>query len=526
MGEHSRCPYALNTNGSLWNMPKSASDSLPESAASDPLLSIVLPTTGNVRNLRRCLMSILSNFSDWLRASSELLIFFNAEGSDSALDEAVVRYIDSLGDNFAKVRIVRSTKFELTAEESAWAACAHARGRYTLISGDKRIYLPEGAAILERWLKAPSAPCAYFNSLWIDPHSQTHGHASSHFSHSAGHLPYKRFVMQAGLNFIPTAMGMWVFESGRLDRVQWKTIIDTCGPHFSHVTLALSTVGDEMVAYFSSFLALVESKAYHAGDAGEWANYARLSKTYRFYAWTFGLVRQFRYLIEAGVYDYSDVRRSTCTEGRLLKRQIEEIYVHLLAQIRRGWLDRAERITHAEFEEIISFLVKVGPEKAILHELYRQAFQGYDGLTRSKFSKLVDVIARANEADHGGIPLGSLLVGQVGGKYVRLHPQGYLLSDVIDTKDFLLAYKLIDCPKQGPSWTLLDDAEFAGLKISDLPHQTCELFVPDGPNPGRGPRGLRGAFARRLWRSQIAMRIFAMLPDRLQYRAKRLLGMV
>ena len=497
-------------------------DSLPPPAGTI-LLSVVLPTTGKESSLRRCLESFTNGASDWLRSVSEIVIFFNRKSPKNQLPEKLQAYIQSLGGVFREVHLIESTRFELTAEESAFAATANAHGEYIMLCGDKRVFLPEGLSALERWLHSPNTPCAYFNGLWTSEFSRTNGYAALHFSASSSQMPYRQFVLQAGLNYMSTTMGLWVFEAKRLDRTRWAHIIDVCGPHFSHVTLTLATIADDAVNCHAAFLCLLEQKAYHAGDVSEWANYARLAKTYRFYPWTLGLVRHFEYLISLGVYSYNDVRHAMCTEGPVLKRQVEDIYVHLLAQLRRGWVQKSERLSAAEFDEIMNFLSRTCPEMSILNMRFRQIFNTYNSMKRIEYTDLIEGTAQALEADQTRIIMGSLITAQVGGQYIRRHPQGYIASDITDDRDFLLAYKLMDPPRKGKGWLLMTANEFKNEQYTHYPWQFTNIL----PSPDLGERAtwnLRRRLARRLWRSPFAMMIFVLLPDRLQYKAKRLLG--
>jgi hypothetical protein len=489
-----------------------------------PLISIVVPTTGKERNLFRCLSSLMNNAPPLLLSRAELIVFLNPD-PNSPIDYARVEArLETIRSLFHAFKVVRSDRFELTAEESAYAASAHAQGRYIWLAGDKRIFLPEGLRALTNWLNAPTAPAVYFNSSWIDQTGKTNSVPSTHMVHARAAMPYKRFVMSTGINFIATGMGAWIFERERLDRAVWKEIIDTCGPHFSHVTTALATLHDEQVQYFSMYLVQVESKAYHAGDDTEWARYSSLAKTYRYYAWTFGLVRQFNYLIRRGAYNYGDVRRSMCSEGMLLRRQVDEIYSHLVAQIRFGWFKKAERITPDEFGEIYDFLCHSCPEKVILNEMLKELYAGCETLSERQFVKKLGLIFDAMGVD-GLTPLfGTLTVAQIGDRFVRLHPRGYVVSPVEDNENFLLAYKFIDSPTVAEQWQIVSEAEMDDFQFLE-PVTQLEKIYPRSATQTRRPNAFRRvtrALVVRLYRHRLTYALVARLPGSLKHRLRAL----
>ncbi|WP_321961136.1 hypothetical protein [Paraburkholderia sp. J7] len=426
---------------------------------------------------------------------------------------------------FQTIKIVRSERFQLTAEESALAASEHAGGKYIWLAGDKRIFLPEGLRALAKWLKAPTAPAAYFNSSWIDQTGKTNNYPSTHMLANDGLMSYKHFVMSTGINFIATGMGAWIFERRCLDRAVWKEIVQTCGPHFSHVATALATLAGENVQYFSMYLVQVESKAYHAGDDSEWSRYSKLAGTYRYYAWTFGLIRQFNYLIEKGVYDHGDVRRSMCSEGVLLRRQIDEVYSHIVAQIRFGWFKKTERITPAEFDEAYQFLCRVCPEKAILNEMLRELYQGIDSLPDGQFADLLGLIFDAMGIDTLALRFGTLIVSQIGDRFVRLHPRGFVVSHVRDNDTFMLAYKFIDAPAFHENWQIVAEADMDQFMLTE-PIRSWDSIYPVSVTPAPRRNRVREATRNivvRLYRHRWTYAAVAHMPGGLK---RKLRGML
>ncbi len=490
-----------------------------------PLISIVVPTTGKERNLFRCLNSLVNNAPASLLGGAELIVFLNPDPTYAIDYPRVEQRIESLKALFQTVKIVRSERFELTAEESALAASAHAEGKFIWLAGDKRIFLPEGLRLLAKWLEAPTAPAAYFNSSWIDQTGKTNNYPSTHMLANDAVMPYKLFVMSTGINFIATGMGAWIFERRCLDRAVWREIVTSCGPHFSHVATALATLTGENVQYFSMYLVQVESKAYHAGDDSEWARYSGLAGTYRYYAWTFGLIRQFNYLIDKGVYDYGDVRRSMCSEGVLLRRQIDEVYSHIVAQIRFGWFKATERMKPAEFDEAYQFLCRVCPEKAILNEMIRELYQGASSMTDRQFANLLGLIFDAMGIDTLALRFGTLIVSQIGDRFVRLHPRGYVVSRVADNDAFMMAYKFIDAPPVHENWQILTQDEMDQYVLVEQVQSLQSIYpVSVMPAPRRNlVRETVRNFIVRLYRRRSTYALVARIPRGLKQKLRGML---
>jgi hypothetical protein len=503
-----------------------------------PALSLVLPTMGKGRNLFRCLDSIIDNAPASLLASAEIVVFINADPLVQVNYARVDAYLEGIKHRFASMKVVRSDRFELTAEESAFAASAHATGKFLWIVGDARIFLPEGLARLDAWLKNPTTPAAFFNTVWYNSDGFTNGQPSIHISAGEHIMTYKQFVMHTGINFMATAMGAWIYERHYLDREKWAHIIKNCGPHFSHVAALLAAMGETQVHCCSTFLYINESKAYHSGDASEWVRYSRLAGTYRFYAWSLGLVRQFEYLIQQSAYSYADVRRSMCSEGRLLRRQVDEIYMHLLAQLRYGWANANERLNQSEFDEIINFLSRSCPEKAVVNGLLKDIYATSGSLTDKQFMAKFMVINEANQIDNFDLKLPSLIVDQVGDQYIRLHPKGYIASPVSDNSDFMLGYKLLDALSDSGRWSttisgaagvtkwrILTESEFQTFTAKKSVKRLGDLFPV--ANVHERPRSLSrkvtSRMVTRFYRSRVTYRLVAMLPDHLKKKLRSML---
>jgi len=450
-----------------------------------PRLSLVVPTMGKNNITLRLFDTLVTGAAPGLLAQTELIVFLNADPRTKVDVSAIEKCLETHRHRFLSCRFVRADKFHLTAEESAYAAVAYATGEYLWIAGDKRIFLPEGLAQLAAYLEAPQTPCAYFNSVWQTSDGYTNVHPSTHFSKSIATMPYKTFVQGNGINFIATSMGAWVFRRELLDRDVWAHIIKNCGPHFSHVATLLKTLGKTEILYHAVYLYISEAKAYHDGDANEWSDYSKLAGTYRYYAWTFGLVRQFQYLIDQGSYSYADIRRSMCSEGIQLSRQIDEIYNHFILQIQVGWLIDKERVTQGEFGEILTFLSRVCPERGIVNGMMRRLYAASLDKKVSDFVLDVREVQRAVAMDHQELRFATLVVGQVGDCFIRLHPRGYLLSRVRDNEDFMLAYKLADPPAQHKRWTIISDSELARLRYETKAKHIGALFPVHVRRPER-----------------------------------------
>lgn len=493
-------------------------------------ISLVLPTTGKKNNLSQCLNSIIFNAPVSLLSRIELIVFLNPDPKYPIDNHELDAYLNSVKDFFKSFLMIKSEKFELSAEESAFFASAHATGDYVWLVGDKRIFLPEGLIQLEAWLDQPTAAGLYFNSVWFDHKGLTNAHAATHFTKMREFISYKSYVMQFGLNLMATNMGVWIIERRYLDRNIWREVIEHCGPHFSHVTTLLTTLKETQIACFATFLCQLEYKAYHSGDNSEWTRYAALAKKYRYYPWTFGLVRQFNYLIQKGIYSFADLRRSMCSESGLLRRQGDEIYSHLLAQLRLGWANPNERLSAEEFNEIMTLLNRAFPEKCIANKLINQLFNQYQSLSDKNFIQDFESIARACDIDHRPLRFGSLVIGQVGNQFIRLHPCGYLFSDLNDNTDFMLAYKVVnpfvsfDAFNSSKKWRILSQFDFDNFDLTIIPPSLESLFPVFLDLTKQAPltrmKKIRSKIVTMLYHKKIIFKLVALLPGNIKQKLK------
>ncbi len=298
-----------------------------------PLLSLVIPTTGKVKLIDRVLISFVNNSPRELIDNTELILFIN--NTDIEIKNIEQMISDQFASIFLEMRVIRTDKYYKTAEESAYSASAFARGAYILVCGDKRIFLPDGLNRLYSYIKN-GADCVFFNSYWADMRGKTSVVPSMHMKQLVEVVPYKLLVMSLGVNFYATSFGAFVLKRDLFDLPLWKHLIESCAPHFSHVIAYMIMLRDRNVIVDSTFLFVLESKPYHAGDFTEWDDYAERAKVYRFFPWSLGLVRLFQYAVNSGVLSYQEIRASVCSEAKVLRRQVDEIYTATLNQIARA----------------------------------------------------------------------------------------------------------------------------------------------------------------------------------------------
>ena len=483
------------------------------------LLSLVVPTTGKPKNLYRCLDSIVNNAPKEMLKVTELIICLNPVPEYGINPNDIRNYINTISVNFFSVDFRVYDDFKKTAEESALEATSTATGTYLWITGDARIYLPEGLNELFLWLENPDSNCAFFNSIWLHQTKLKAYIPSLYSTQKRPVVPYKKFVMYAGINYIPTAFGAFIIDRKYLDRDMWADIIKNCGPHFSHVIMYLAKIQEDPITFFSTFLYNVEPKAYHEGDASEWDRYAKITNTYRYYAWSLGLVLQMSFLISEGVYSYADVRKSMCCEGQLLRRQVDEIYHSLLLQFRRGWGELDQRIKSDEFILIYDFLSRSCPEKAILNNLMREAFNCYESNDRVKFSDTINRIFNAIDFDIFDYRLSTLIVAQIGGVLVRLHPQGYIVSPIDELENLRYAYRLVDPPHKHKSWTIFNEYWQITIPQDDL-HLTH--LYPSESVPTPAPQRTIRRLAFYLYHNNFIFYCYSKMPNFMKSFLKKL----
>jgi hypothetical protein len=479
--------------------PDFANDATNAPDESSPVLSLVLPTTGNAQAVERCIGTVIRHASASLLRRTELIVYLNYRDDMKPDTDGIRAYCAGLERMFGAVSFLISPEFHGTAEESALAAARHATGKYLWICGDKRIFLPEGIAKLEQFVLAGPGDCAYFNSIWFDRDGKSLGQYSTFFNAPEVEIAYAAFVQRNGVNFIATGFGAWVMRRDLLDLDVWQEIIVRGGAHFSHVFFYLDQIGGRSVKCFSVFLFALEEKIYHSGDRSEWDRYAIAHSTYRFFPWTLGLVRKYRVLFERGTFTPQDVRRSMCCERMVLIRQTDEILRNLVYQLAAAISSKEERLSSAEFGEMLSFCREAAPESLIVCDLLAALFgqiQSPASSVREKRTTLRRLVAAVNQ-DGGRVPLVTNIVGQVGNYYVRLHPAGYLYSPIGDTRRFLWAYRLLGGPTCCSDWVIV-------AELDDVPE-----LPPQGQNftfslPGKLPSAASGRYG---WRSAL----FAMI---------------
>jgi hypothetical protein len=464
-------------------------------SGSTPILSLVLPTTGNRQAVERCLGSVTRHASKKLLRHSELIVYLNYR-DDLKPDIVEIRaYCVELERVFGSVSFLISPEFQGTAEESALAASRHASGKYLWICGDRRIFLPEGIAKLEQFVLAGVSDCAYFNSIWFDRQGKSSGQYSTFFYMPQVEMSYAAFVQHNGVNFIATGFGAWVIRRELLHLDVWREIIVRGGPHFSHVFFYLDQIGSRTIKCFSIFLFVLEAKIYHSGDGSEWDRYAKVHSSYRFFPWTLGLVRKYRVLFERGTFTPQRVRRSMCCERTILTRQIDEILRNLVNQLALAISTRDERLSLAEFNEILSFCKEVAPESLIVCDFLVALFEQIQSPTSSIKEKraTLRMLATAVNQDGETTPLFTNIVAQVGNYYVRLHPAGYLYSAIDDMQRFLWAYRLLGGPVCCSDWAIVAELD----DVPELPTQgqpfTFSLPLGRPPMTASGSRGWRSA---------------------------------
>ena len=481
-------------------------------------LGIVIPTTGNLLSLQRCITSILKNADESLLSNSEILIFFNRTAQNLTLD---TEKISKLFQNHPEVlwRINNSSDYFMTAEESALEAVKQVETEYILLAGDRRIFLPEGLSSLFHWLSEPTTECAYFNSIWQSQQGLILGKFSTLMSESTSDLTYKELVMRLGHNFMSTAMGSWVYKKKYLEVETWKNVIDNGGAHFSHVTTLLLTMGNQKVHAFTTPIFMAEQKKYHIGDSSEWEIYSRLTKKYRYFPWSLGLTRQFKILLESNVYSVMDFRRAMFNEGGNVGRQINEILNFFGLQVFLGRFIKSQRFSLEEFSEIMEFLAPIIPERNQVLEIIRTLYFD-ERISRRQLKQRRFELFRSINQDHGDLPFASLIVSRVGNHYVRLHPAGFLVSKISDHKDFINAYRQIPDYEMNDSYRVclrLDEvqkmlSEYAKLRDTNL----------DSDNAGVSISNLS---IRRLWTRRVLFnfKIGYVISDRISFKTKAFL---
>jgi hypothetical protein len=422
-------------------------------------LGIVIPTTGNLRTLSRCINSIVESQENYLLTNSTFYIFYNkSDLNKQSIKSEVAQLFEKFPYIDWEIRV--SEKFFLTAEESGLEATRGVTTEYIFLVGDKRIFLPEGMKVLSNWLENEGSESAYFNSLWGNQDGINFGQVSTIMNSEFETFSYKELVMKMGLNFMPTAMGAWVYKTKFLDSSTWSEVIAEAGGHFSHVTTLLITMGKIDVIAFSTPLFMAEQKNYHTGDVSEWSRYAKLTGNKRYYPWTGGLIKHFKLLIEKEVFTIDDIRKCMCNEIGLPRRQINEILNFLTLQVLLGRKIKSERFSEAEFEDYIDFIRPIIPERKQIIDILSDLFLSKKVSIKNESQSKERILASINQ-DYSKIPFSTLIVSRIKNSFIRLHPNGYLVSTVSDTKCFIDAYRILDSSSSNQNWSIaksFDDA--------------------------------------------------------------------
>ena len=474
---------------------------------SSPLISLVIPTTGNLKALDRVISTILNGSPKEMLAQTELIVFVN--NLDRKLFGEIEQYVKK-AYGFEKRLCVQANEYCFTAEEFGCRAIEYAQGIYLWIVGDKRIFLRDGLVAAYEQLKCKKLDALYFNSYWSDDKGKINNISSIHLARIYDDITYKQFVMQVGFNFMATNFGAFFIKRKLCDNNFWDLIVRTCGPHFSHVTLYTALLHNRIVRVSSIYLFIAESKAYHNGDASEWHNYAKVRKVYLFYAWSLGLVRQLRLLIEKGIFDWNDVRICTCAEEKSLRRQVDEIYNFTYKQIVAGQSDPSNRLTKNEFTEIYQFLEKSCPENAIYNRFLGECYEA------SQVGKPIEKFIYGYAVES---MFSSLIVARTRYHTVRLHPSGLLITPLDNDTAILEAYRILNPPKQTSDWTIIDSKDLPAWSERNSEAFGAVPHFPDDLYPSvvtkkrrRGLRKLANSVVKR-WNENAAFR--TIVPERL-----------
>src|ERR1700684_1211984 len=158
---------------------RSAYDVMTAPDKSAPILSLVLPTTGNGEAVKRCLGNVIRQANETLLRRTELIIYLNRLDELKPDIDEIRAYCTELENVFGIASVLMSPEFHGTAEESALAGARHATGHYLWMFGEQRVFLPEGMAKLEQFVLANVGDCAYFNSKWADREGKSFGQYST-----------------------------------------------------------------------------------------------------------------------------------------------------------------------------------------------------------------------------------------------------------------------------------------------------------------------------------------------------------
>jgi hypothetical protein len=156
-----------------------------------------------------------------------------------------------------------------------------------------------------------------------------------------------------------------------------------------------------------------------------------------------------------------------------------------------------------------------------LNQKYQELFTISRGSQRRKFAELCRSVATALQQDYLNLRFATLLVAQFGGRYVRLHPRGYLVSDVTDDHEFLLAYKLFDAPTSSYAWEIVEEADLTRYLAGVKPDIPDNLFA-DKNARWKPECSLRHRLTQWLASLGPVIWVYCNLSNKMQNRLKRL----
>jgi hypothetical protein len=413
-------------------------------------LSIVLPTTGNVQSLKSCLISLQHGNDLFSRNKVELIVFINSVEKKGPAELIIS---ENLPDGLS-LRIVYSTVYQKTAEESAFFGIQHAEGKYVWLIGDQKRFTPDGITEIFNFIKNEQESILYLNSIWQNQDGISNGVVSTNFINSRSTMSFRQFVLKSGLNFMPTAMGCYVVPRSLYDLEKWKHYFDSNVFHFSHVAVLLETAADVDLICSSTIISYVVEKNYHAGDSSEWVLYSEIAKLPRFYPWAIGLPKILIRLIENGVLTPRDIRASIVSERKQVTRFIDEVYVHLIEQIRLSHLIKSEFVKTEEFRRILKLLWLVAPERHLINSIIGE-FMDAGNKSPRLINKIYRSLKHQINAIRSDVSFNELLISREKDHSTYLHSDGFLRIQNISNDSIRSLFSYVDLPKVGPGWKII-----------------------------------------------------------------------
>jgi hypothetical protein len=425
----------------------------------NPEISIVIPTTGSITRLERCLDSLTNQLPSSFLQHTELIIFLNTRNKKSDL-EIHQHLLGRYSERVSNFQVKFGNEYLWTAEESAFEASKWATKEYIWIIGDQRIFLPDGLRELDRILKTQNPVGVFFNSIWINSSGINLGEPSLSMGQTLNKMSYKEFVIMTGYNYMPTNFGSWIVKRKYLNQGIWEEVVVNSGWHFSHVATYLMTLSKKEIFVSSTFLTQMELKDYHIGDSTGWEEYARVQEKIRFSPWVETLPKQLSYLIKKEVISHDDLRVALINEGKTFKRLIDELYQFTFLQIKLSKAVSRERLPEETYLTIRDLLRVSSPERIHANYLLDQAYFE-DSLSNRELRRIQKKIERIILQDNisADYPLISLVIGSISDFWIRIHPSGFVLSPKNDFT-FLEKYRVINKnDTEFSKWIFCKDAE-------------------------------------------------------------------